>query len=273
MTTVIPDHWNQHAQQWQHVGSPLRPDPLDIEFLEDFLANCELPTPLRAVLLGVTPEIASMQWPQGTTLTAIDRNQAMIDQVWPHDRLLVSATAMSGDWRAVPCTNRSVDCVVGDGCFTLLPYPDGYDECLREIHRILKPDGYFLIRHFIRPELPESLDLVFSDLLNGKIGNFHIFKWRLAMALHSNLEEGVCVDQIWQAWNNRQISPQDLSAQLNWPLASIQTINNYRGVETRYRFPTLTEIKDESERYFKVIDCKFMQYELADCCPTLILRP
>ena len=67
------DHWNQHAQQWQFVGPPLRPTREDVDLFVR-LVDEGLPRarglPPRAALLGVTPELATMPWPEGTRLAA-----------------------------------------------------------------------------------------------------------------------------------------------------------------------------------------------------------
>lgn len=271
---MTQDHWNDHAKQWSHIGAPLRPCLEDTELIEAFLQeNCTLSEPVEALILGVTPELACLRWPDQTNLLAIDRNQAMIDGVWPQQDLTVTGTAICGDWISTPCETDSKDIVVGDGCFTLLSFEAHYDPFLQEVQRIVKPSGYFVIRHFTRPEQPENVDEIFSDLTSGKIGNFHIFKWRLAMALHGTLEQGVIVGDVWDAWNDRNISATQLANDLNWPVDAINTINNYKGVATRYSFPTVDEISSLSNQYFDEKACHFMDYELGDRCPTYMLMP
>lgn len=270
---MTKDHWNDHAKQWSYVGAPLRPCAEDTELIESHINdNFELNNKLNALLLGVTPELALMRWPEKTRLLAIDRNQAMIDGVWPRKNLTIAATAVSGDWLSTPCETSSMDIVVGDGCLTLLSYREHYAALFREIQRVVTPEGCFVIRHFTRPEQAEDIDEVFSDLLAGRIGNFHVFKWRLAMALHGSIDEGVVVGEVWNAWNERNISVEQLVAELGWERESINTINNYKNIDTVYTFPTVREVSEISDQYFEQQVCHFMDYELGDRCPTFFLK-
>lgn len=272
--TATTDHWNRHAQQWQWIASPLRPAPEDIAFIENAVADWHRRQPvpaLHALLLGVTPEIARMPWPAGAQLVAIDRSQPMIEAVWPGDT--AARRARLGEWTQLPLADASQHVVIGDGCFVLLSYPDAWRAAIAEARRVLREDGAFIMRFFTRPETRESLDEIIGDLTNGRIGNFHVFKWRLAMALHGALEDGVRLADIWDAWRAAATDPDALAAQLGWPREVVHTIDNYRGVATRYTFPTLAELRAALAAAFSETDCFLPRYELGDRCPTLVLRP
>ena len=47
-------------------------------------------------------------------------------------------------------------------------------------------DGLFAVRTLIRPDEPEPVAVVLDNLRAGRIGNFHVFKWRLNMARHGD---------------------------------------------------------------------------------------
>lgn len=183
------------------------------------------------------------------------------------------ATAVQGDWSAIPHASGSVDIVVGDGCYVLLPYPDIYHAVTAEVARVLKPEGNCAIRVFVRPEKQESPGQVLRDLQEGLIGSFHAFKWRLAMSLHGSINEGVCVGDVWSYWNASRIDDETLGNRFGWTEGSVQTINAYRDVDTRYHFPTMAEIRDHFSAYFEEEACHVFDYELADRCPTFFLRP
>jgi SAM-dependent methyltransferase len=266
VTHTPPDHWNLHAHQWQHVAPPLRPATEDVALLESKVA--EHVRPGLSVLLGVTPEIAGMRWPSGTTLLAVDRCMGMIRGIWPctgiPDRLVVC-----GDWFSLPVADGSCGLVLGDGCLTLIPYPDGYARALATVVRALAPQGILSMRYFCRPEVSETLAAVVADLETGRIGNFHILKWRLAMALHGSATEGVSVGVIWETFNAAVSDRDALAADLGWPRAAIDTIDVYRGVDTRYFFPTLVEIRELTEPLFQELSVDVPGYELGDRCPTV----
>ncbi len=262
--------WEKHARQWNRLGPPLRPCAEDIHFMEQAVngycvsVECVLP---RAILLGVTPEIARMQWPPATQLLAVDNNEDVIAHVWPGNPAL-DAKAVCGDWTKLPVDDASCDVVVGDGCFITLQYPEGYAAVISEIRRVLKPGRMFAIRVFIRPDAPESLTAVFKDLRAGRIGSFHAFKWRLAMALHTDLRQGVRLADIWNAWNKEVPEPDVLARTLNWPIETIGTIDAYRGLDTPYTYPTMSEFRHALSAQFSETVCFHPRYELGQRCPT-----
>jgi len=269
----MTDHWNQHARQWQWIASPLRPAPEEIAFAEQAVSEWHRKNQspaINALLLGVTPEIALMQWPATTQLVAIDHSQAMIDGVWPGDT--PARTARCAEWVRLPLPDASQHIVIGDGCFNALLYPE-YQRAVSEARRVVRDNGIVVIRFFLRPEISEPVDTVVDDLIHGRIGNFHVFKWRLAMALHGTLKDGVRLADIWDTWHAEVPDPESLAAKLGWPREVVRTINNYRGVATRYTFPTLAEAGAAMARAFIETNCFFSKYELGERCPTLVFRP
>ena len=172
------DHWGGHASQWANIGPPLRPQAHDIRLLEGLTAQWAQPAgdrPQAALLLGVTAEIAAMRWPAGTLLFAVDRNVAMIRELWAGSALAVPALATIGDWRSLPFADGVLRFVLGDGCHAMMPAAADYDRLSAEVTRVLAPDGVFLARLFVRPALSETTDEVFAALDEGAIGSFHAF--------------------------------------------------------------------------------------------------
>lgn len=269
------DHWKTYARYWQHVGPPLRPGPGDIRLAEALVAEGAQSKNnpfLQAILLGVTPEIALMNWPSKVNLLAVDHCLEMILWVWT-DPSRSPASAICSDWKTLPVFNAAADIVIGDGCYTVLKSPEEYESVSREIRRVLKPTGSFIMRFFVQPEQPESTEAVFADLRDGRIGNFHIFKWRLAMSLHEKLEDGVRLGDIWEAWHNAGMDADLVSKHMNWPPEAVSGIEVYRDVDTRYTFPKIEELTAALDKYFVRQGCYFPDCELGERCPVLHLKP
>lgn len=264
------DHWDDHARQWENVGPPLRPDPLDVAYVERLLKKLTIS---QAVLLGVTPELAKMRWPSGAQLTAVDRNVGMVKHIWPHERISIPAIAVLGTWEQLPFRTNSVDVVVGDGCYTLLVGKKNYGELSREVGRVLNPNGRFIMRFFLRPDTPELIEDVFADLRGKRIRNFHVLKWRIAMALHGSFGSGVAVEDVWKAWKAADVDVDALVGDLGWSRSSIETIDVYRFSAARYSFATIGELRDALAPYFHEVSCYYPSYELGDRCPTFLLAP
>ena len=171
-------HWDKHAAQWQLLESPLRPNRQDVAYYEWAARQAHDSSGgerSKALLLGVTPEIASMHWPPETRLLAVDCCKEMVRDVWPlHGQQ--DALAVCGDWFSLPAFSGKMEFVVGDGCFTLVDYPKGYLKLASSIHAALSKGGRVVLRFFVRPEVREDIKDIALDLENERIGSFHAFK-------------------------------------------------------------------------------------------------
>jgi SAM-dependent methyltransferase len=229
--------------------------------------------PLRALILGVTPELATLPWPADTTLLAVDRSPDMIRAVWPSAGLPAGATAICGDWRSLPLGAGAVDLLAGDGASVVLAYPDELRALSAEARRVLAADGRLVLRAFVQPEAREDLAAVGAALRAGHLGSFHAFKWRLAMALQPSTERGVRLADIWNACGDLCPDRAALAAATGWPLETIATLDAYRGVTATYAFPTLAELRAVLAADFLELACHTPAYELGERCPTLVLAP
>jgi hypothetical protein len=273
LTDEAHDYWVKPARSWALRASPLRPSPEDVGIYEREIRRwheAKRPVPLHALLLGVTPEIAAMPWPAGAQLLAADLSRPMIRGVWSGAAL--GHMAVCADWLALPLPDRTQDLVLGDGCFSALTF-DEYPAMSRGLRRAVHPQGLVLMRFFARPDRPETPASVFADLRAGRIGSFHAFKWRLAMALHGGLEAGVRLADIWNVWHDAIPHPEDLARERGWPLPVVLTVNDFRGIDTRYTFPTLAEARAVMAGGFEEVSCHFPTYELGERCPILAFRP
>lgn len=261
-------HWDSHARQWSFIGSPLRPCAEDIRLITD---ACMVGKASRILLLGVTPELANYPWPDDAQLTAADLHLDMIKHCWAGNT--TTRNAVCADWLLPPFNNHQFDNVIGDGCLTLLNYPDQYRELSRAMHRVIAPNGVWVMRQFCRPANAESIETVRDDLWKGRIGNVHVLKWRIAMAVHSDrCDSGVVLDDVWQAYRDVVPDSKVLEDRFGWDLRAIATLDNYRGSQSRYTFPTADEIAHAMPE-FKVRMIGYGRYELAERCPVLSMSP
>ena len=227
---------------------------------------------LKVLLLGVTPEIASMSWPAGTQLHAIERSAEMIAVVWPGD-IPSRRQAVQGEWLELPFEAHEFDLIIGDGCFISMSYPDGYRSLTASLRRVLKADGLVILRFFAKETPYESAPDVYASLHRGDIGSFHAFKWRLAMALQPSPEAGVRLHDIWRNWADAGIPASELSARTGWTEDAIHTIELYRDKQARFTFPSLGDALAALTPGFTVEEIRHLGYELGSRCPVVSLRP
>jgi hypothetical protein len=264
-----PPHWDAYAARWQLIGPPLRPCPTDIEYLAGSVARL-CAHPKSVLLLGVTPEIAEMAWGAGCQLVAVDKSEGMVRGVWPGDT--PNRRALVADWFSLAVPEAPFDVVVGDGVFSLLAFPEGYAQFAGALGALVKPGGLLSLRLFCRPEASESVDQVIAATAAGAIGNFNIFKWRLAMALQGEATRGVRLADIYRTFVERTGGVAALASRTGWPAAIIGSIEGYRDIEDRYSYSSEREVADCLADGFDLVETWRPGYELGERCPHLSFR-
>jgi hypothetical protein len=225
------------------------------------------------LVLGVTPELCGLPMHVSSRVTAMDKSTDMIGAIWP-GRVRARDEVVCADWRWMPLAGSSIDLVLADCPFSSLPYPLGYSALCAELDRVLRRPGRCVVRCYAQTEKRETIDDVFTDLDMGRIGNFHVLKWRLAMALQLHADVGVSVGSVWSALHSAWKDLDLLAERFAWPIEQVRTIESYRNMETRYTFPTFAQYRRIfSAVGLSVIEVSTPSYELGERCPTLVLEP
>jgi hypothetical protein len=267
-------HWDSVAPGWRLIAPPLRPSAPDLEVMQRAIerqSQLYPLQPLRGMLLGVTPEIATLAWPQPAELLAVDRSPEMVREVWPGD-VPGFRRAVCGDWFTVLPEMGPLHVVIGDGTFSNVLFPGEAVSLTRLIHETLLPEGILVTRLFAEPEERETPADVFQALQTGGIGSFHVFKFRLAMALQPVPGGNVRVHDVWRAWAAAGIDEAELGSARGWALDVIRTIDRYRDSPVVFAFPTLRQMRSVWEEGFDVEATSIPAYEMGERCPTLVLR-
>ena len=272
MSTTQTPLWELQARQWSRIKPPLRPSAEDVIWAQEAVDRCQMRCGgmLRAMVLGATAELASLQWSADSEVTGLDLSSPMLTGVWlaaptaPGRRL-----AVEGNWLQMPFPEESFDLVFGDGSFSLVRQSEG-SLLSSKIQRVLRRGGMLSLRAFIRPDIAKPPATVWQELLAGRIGNFGIFKFRLLMSLAAGNGE-VWVADAWEYFHARCSSVEALAQQLGWAVDEIATIESYRGQRTFYWFPTLAELRASLAHEFVERACQWPSYEMGDRCPTFTL--
>lgn len=265
--------WRKQAQQWQKVGPPLRPCAEDNAAMIKmvFPVLNERNTPCEVAILGVTPEIVQLPWPHHVMIRAFDHSAPMIAAIWqPHFQVPSSVTLAR--WQELPVPSKSIRIAVGDASFAALPSLADYPDVLAELARILESDGRLCVRMFLRSDRPESRQAIADDAKNGRIGSFHVLKWRLALTLGHAPDYSVAVQEILEAFESTFPDRIELAKMTEWPLEVINTIDAYRGASSRLNFPTMQALKEVFAPFFELADIIVPNYEIGANCPTLHWR-
>ena len=277
-------HWDRNHVNWQNIKPPLRPHPEDIEILKDAIDEHFADGPCReryfAALFGVTPEIATMEWSRSTYLVAFDNSVEMIEKVWPGNT--DNRTVFYKNWLSIEMSNArgNYDFGLGDGCFNAISYPDEYEKLAATMASMITKGGLLALRMFCQPNKVETVADIVSDFISlaekgqpKSIGNFHILKWRLLMALQGeNTRRGVKLSAAWDAFVENFWAPQAISDYTGWPIEEVRTIESYCNSTGFYSFPTEVEVPSLLIRDFELIKIARGTYEMADRCPHLFFR-
>lgn len=254
-----PGNWPNFAQVYGRLEPPLRPAPSDVNNFQAAIAGHGDET----LLLGVTPGLAVL----GRRLTAVEGSRSMIDRLWPGDGANRKATV--GDWTALPFGSQSFDSVIGDGALNSVA--SGLDSLVREIARVLRPGGIAAQRIFASPDERESFESLQADALEGRIGNVHALKWRIAMAIAEAPDYLVPVGDILDAFNLLFPDRAALASATGWDRAAIDTLDAYVGAWHSLCFPTRQAIAAIGSGLFS--GCRFVEssgYPLAERCPLVV---
>jgi len=272
------DLWSKKLSMKHRGGLPLRPPPEATLCMYKIISQIILKKKLTSknidlVLLGVTPEIANLPWAKNITLRAFDKNKDMIKFVWEVPKKISSQVKQSL-WQKIPLQAKSVDFIIGDGCTTQFPDKKNYKDFFKEQRRILKSDGFLLMRCFLNTQEQETLDQIALDALDGSIQYFGSLKWRIAMALlHKSKAFSIKVKKIYEAFNKLFPQRSLLSQSTDWDRNIINTIDTYKDSDIKYTFPSLGEFEKLVAPQFKIIKIYYPKYELTKRCPVLLMKP
>lgn len=129
-------------------------------------------TQFKACVLGATPELRDMVLELGGNLTTIDISLEMILKCTPLMKYKNSSkeTIIKGDWLDNPLQAHYFDVVLGDGVSTNIHFND-QDRFFKEIKRMLKPQGFFILRDVsINPDRKRySIEEIDKAFRNGDI--------------------------------------------------------------------------------------------------------
>lgn len=234
-------HWEAIARRWAEVGSPLRPAPADTAFVAAEAADWARThgRAPRVLLLGVTPELLHLTWPEGTTVRAADRSRDMIRAVWQGKPEQVACA----DWLALDTLMRpeSFDLVLCDGGLHLQDYPVGQRRLAEVIGRLLAPEGRAVLRLFLPPAQKETSKGVLTALAAGQISDMNRLKLRLGMSLQKSPTTGVALSEVFRRLHSAEPDLAALAQRRGWTVPHATAIESYRDSADSYYFVTQDE--------------------------------
>lgn len=256
------NHLNIYHRAWSQLGPPLRPPPDVVAAIREQIKD----RPGRALLLGVTPELAAI----APDLVAVDRNFSMVVHVWPGNT--ASRCAIVADWLKSNFKTGTFSVCVGDGSLSFLEFPEGTAGLLHELQRVLKAGARVVIRVYLPGDPPEAIAALREEAMAGEIDNFHAFKIRLAMSLAGRKSvPHVRVVEILEAFSSLFRDREELSRATQWSREQIDTIDFYRDSNVSFAFPSQDQLLSVVSRICPGVRLvPSGHYEMSRRCPLLV---
>jgi SAM-dependent methyltransferase len=206
--------------------------------------------------MGVTPQIAEAY----SHVTAVDREPAMIENVWPGNT--ETKRAINDNWLSVELAENYYDGIIGDGSINMLSYPEDVKFMLNKAMTLLRPGGVFACRMFTRPDENITLERLLAE---AKTPTVNFSAYRRLIPMYLAVEHGLLVpvrlivELFDQLFPDRSLLP--------WTAEQMSTLEPYRKSDATTWFPTRSEIlalAPEGSRYIES-----GTYDISDTCPIL----
>ena len=271
------EYWERRAKLLfsYPVPPPLRPADSDIALYASWVrmrASSLGGQAFNVAVLGVTRAIAAMPWPVGADILALDWSHTAARKLWPSGSAPRGSNVAIADWRELPLPDGCMDLAIGDTCYSAMSSREDSARLHEEVARVSKPGAWWIQRCFVRPEMPDRVDLLFSELESRRISAFEIFCFRLAMALQRDRDEGVRCGDVWKEWTRRVHEPAVLLQDLSWNPGSLAFIDRWKDEDARLYFPSMSDIRELVRPDFEIIETRFPDYEMGECCPMIVLQ-
>lgn len=259
--------WNHVGARWDDLGPPLRPAVADIALFQRALdARAALAPIDDALILGVTPEIFHLAWPETTRLRALDRSADMIATVWPG----TAEQAIAGSWLDTPFADATFAMLFCDGGLQLLAHSHEQARLTSELARIVAPRGHVVFRLFLPATTREDPEAVIAELAAGGIANMNCLKLRLGAALMESAEEGIALGDFWHFLHDRIGDRDAFFAGLGWDPGEVSVIDFYRDSPARYHFVDVATAEalfgTDGDGPFRLLDVTYPDHLMGDRC-------
>ena len=272
------DYWNYALEVFRHLGSPLRPESVEIAFMEQKVRDWITAHPHHrqssALVLGVTTEIVGMDWPDPVELTAVDESESMIEEFWPGDKA-GKRTLIQGNWFDFPAEQHSFDFILGDGVFNIPEFPKGYATLARRMAGLLKPDGVMIVRLFTQLENKEDPQDIVTEIKASESYDYWSMRYRFITSLQKSAQTGIFAGTVPtnRELEKRGISGDEFIQKTKHKAIPMPELPPEGMDGLLINFPTQNEFIETLAEYFQVTEVGYGEHAMAYRCPIYCLTP
>jgi hypothetical protein len=177
------------------------------------------------------------------------------------------------NWLDMDAAFGRYSAVIGDCSINVLQSSAEIDVLLGIVHERLASNGIFACRVFERPDEAITENDLHRVIDEGVHGNFHAFKWQIAMSLAGEFGARVKAIDILARFNRLFPDRQNIAELTGWNIEVINTIDVYEHSGLVVCFPNRQEFDDYFSAHFEQFEWKSCgTYDLAERCPIVVAR-
>ena len=257
----MKDHWKEYQHRWHLLEAPLRPNSEVVEAIVAVVGE----RLSNVLLLGVTPELVDA-FPN---LTAVDKSEEMIAALWQSQK--ITQNVRHANWLDMDAAFGEYSAIVGDCSINVLQSYSQIETLLAIVNERLADGGVFACRVFERPAEPITEENLRCVIDNGTHGNFHAFKWQIAMSLAEESSGAVQAVEILDRFNRLFPQRVELARRTGWDIDVVNTIDVYKNSGIALLFPNRKEFDSLFMRSFGKFEWRSCgSYDLAQRCPIFV---
>jgi hypothetical protein len=231
------------AETWPLLQPPLRPSAGDLaafqQVIDEWVEAHHGGTP-RALILGATPELWELAWPDRTKVCVIEPDPEVARQLWPGPERSLRVAR----WLTTAPTDGPFDIVFCDAGLHTLGFPAAQTELCRRLAAVMPAGGQLAMRLITPPSQREPSVRVVSELWAGNIPDMSQLVMRLCHALQQSPAGGVRADAVWLKLRSLCKDWETLLDRTGWSSDSIGIAELLRFSTANYHFVTLVEVLD-----------------------------
>lgn len=212
---------------WPLMQAPLRPSAGNLAafqaVIDDWRAAHPGQSP-RGLILGATPELWELDWPDRNRVSMVDPDPERVHQIWPGPE----ASRWVARWVTIGPSDGLFDIVLCDAGLQTLAYPNVQANLRRHLAAVMQKGSLLALRLIAPPAQRETTVGVAGELWAGNIADMSQLLIRLSHSLQQSPTVGVRDSAVWLKFCSLCKDWDLLLARTGWSPETIAIAERYR---------------------------------------------
>lgn len=229
------------GEVWPLTQPPLRPSAgnlMAFQTVIDDWTNAHPGRTPRALVLGATPELWSLAWPDRDKVSMVEPDPERAEQIWPGPE----SSRRVARWVTIGPGDGLFDIVLCDAGLHTLAYPNVQTNLRRHLAAVMPTGSLLAVRLIAPPAQREPTVSVASELWAGNIGDMSQLLIRLSHSLQQSPTVGVRDSAVWLKFCGLCKDWDTLLARTGWSPMSLAIAERYRFSPVNHYFVSPAEV-------------------------------